>query len=346
MKSTPKGPTGPKGPKKPTPDFKTGTYIIPPTDDEEDHIDEKIRLSSDLVIASREMGDEEARYLVDAYYATQENRKRTDNQTRALEGEPHLLIEWLADKNRTLENQIGRALDGYTQAHPMGDWMRQIVGIGPVLSAGLLAHIYMGYWCAVCQGHGPEDCTKRQARKKWAPPPHDYQPVISLPTVGHIWQFAGIAGDGQKPWEKGSRRPFNATLKVICWKVGQSFMKLHNRDDCFYGKVYRTRKDYEIANNESGKLADFAAKCLPHFKPTTESYGWYKKGMLPPAHIDARARRYAVKLFLSHLHGEWHQRKFGIPAPLPYPIAFGGHAHIIHPPHQASQPKAAANAAD
>ena len=149
----------------PTPDFRTGTYVIP-ADDDSDHLDEKIRLTCDLVIASREMGDEEARYLVDAYYATQENRKRTDNQTRALEGEPHFLIEWLAEKNRTLENQIGRALDGYTQAHPMGDWMRQIVGIGPVLSAGLLAHIYMGYWCFVCQGHGEADCKKRQERKK------------------------------------------------------------------------------------------------------------------------------------------------------------------------------------
>jgi hypothetical protein len=308
--------------------------------DEDDHVDEKIQLSRDLVVASRSMGDEEARYLVDAYYMTQENRKRTDNQTRSLGDEPHALIGWLSEKNRTLENQVARALDNYTLSHPMGDWMRGIVGIGPVLSAGLLAHIYMGHWCVVCQGHNPADCQARQNRKKWPAPPHEYQPGISLPTVGHIWQFAGIAGDGQKPWEKGMKRPFNATLKVICWKVGQSFMKLSNKEACFYGHIYRQRKAYEVANNEGGRLAEQAARCLPHFKPTTESYGWYKKGMLPPAHIDARARRYAVKLFLSHLHGEWHQRKFGIPAPLPYPIAFGGHAHLIHPPqpHQPQTP--------
>lgn len=300
--------------------------------DSDDHVDEKIRLNRDLVIASRIMGDEEARYLVDAYYMTQENRKRTDNQTRALGTEPHFLIGWLAEKNRNLEHQIARALDEYTQSHPMGDWMRGIVGIGPVLSAGLLAHIYFGTWCAVCQGKTPDDCAARQVRKKWPAPPHDWQPCNSLPTVGHIWQFAGIAGDGQKPWEKGQKRPFNATLKVICWKAGQSFMKLSNNPKCFYGKIYRERKAYEIANNESGRLAHRAAESLPHFKPTTESYTWYKKGMLPPAHIDARARRYAVKLFLSHLHGEWHQRKFGIPAPLPYPIAFMGHAHLITPP--------------
>lgn len=272
---------------------------------DDEHLDEKIRLSRDLVTAARVMGSEEARYLVDAYYMTQENRKRTDNQVRALGEEPHFLIAWLADKNRTLEHQVARALDAYTQAHPMGDWMRDIVGIGPVLSAGLLAHIDMDH----------------------------------CPTVGHIWQFAGIAGSGQKPWEKGQKRPFNSTLKVICWKIGQSFMKLSNREDCFYGKVYRERKAYEVANNEAGRLAEAAGRSLPHFKRTTEAYKWYEKGMLPPAHIDARARRYAVKLFLSHLHGEWHERHYGRPAPLPYPIAFMGHAHIINAPNKAAQPK-------
>jgi hypothetical protein len=136
---------------------------------------------------------------------------------------------------------------------------------------------------------------------------------------------------GQKPWEKGSRRPFNAALKVLCWNTGQSFMKLSNRPDCYYGRVYRTRKEYEIANNEAGKFAPTAKALLPHFKSTTEAYKHYKEGRLPPAHIDARARRYAVKLFLSHLHGEWHLRKFGRPAPLPYPIAFMEHVHFIDP---------------
>src|SRR3974390_1663470 len=280
-------------------------------DEDVDHIDERIRLSRDLIVAAREMGDEEARYLVDAYYQTQENRKRTDNQVRSMGDEPGLLISWMAEKNWTLEQQISKALKEYTGGHPMGDWLRNIRGIGHVLSAGFLAHIDMAH----------------------------------CPTVGHIWSFAGIAGppqqivnrkavyrvtfkkplkhipapltlvdgreacpyypdgnayifmvdvgsddapqaekddsihgggvcyrmSGQKPWVKGERRPFNAQLKVLCWKTGQSFMKLSNRDDCYYGKVYRTRKDYEIANNEAGKLKDVAADCLPHFKTSTEA---------------------------------------------------------------------------
>jgi hypothetical protein len=42
------------------------------------------RLTKDLKEAAITLSDDEARFLVDAYYAMQENRKRTDNQVRAL----------------------------------------------------------------------------------------------------------------------------------------------------------------------------------------------------------------------------------------------------------------------
>jgi hypothetical protein len=209
--------------------------------------------------------------------------------------EPHAVISWLADQSSSLEKQIAGALDVYTQAHLMGSWMRSVYGIGPVLSAGLLAHI---------------DITK-------------------APTAGHIWQFAGIAGDNQRPWGKGEKRPFNAKLKTLCWKVGQSFMKFSNTPDCVYGHVYRERKAYEIQRNEAGELTAQAALKAEKVGKSTEAYKHYSVGRLPPGHIDARARRYAVKLFLSHLHGEWFRRHFGHEPPNPYPIAILGHAHMI-----------------
>jgi hypothetical protein len=310
----------------------------PDYDDEDlggEHVEEKIRLSRDLVNASRTMGSAEARYLVDLYYLTQEMRKRSDNQVRSLEGslEPHVLLDFFADKNFTMEKQIAKALDHYTQTHMMGDWLRNITGIGPVIAAGLLAHIYIGMWCAVCHGKDERDCARRQEDKKRKLQPHLFQPIESCPTVGHIWQFGGIAGDGQKPWEKGKRRPFNAEFKTLLWKAGISFMRFHNKPECYYGKLYQDRKFYEIGRNESGALAEQAARQLPHFRKETESYKWYVQGKLPPAHIDARARRYAVKMMLAHLHGEWWTRTHdGNPPPLPYPVAFLGHAHVVPPP--------------
>jgi hypothetical protein len=345
--------------------------------EDEDHLDERIRLTRDLIVAAREMGDEEARYLVDAYYQTQENRKRTDNQVRSMGDAPGFLISWMAEKNWTLECQLKRALGEYTEAHPMGDWMRNIRGIGPVLSAGFLAHINMDHsptvghiWqFAGIAGHRQQEEERKAAyhvtfKKAVDPnnPPEfclkgGYKAIPYYPDGSNAYVYQLTCGkeeaylpdeeaegvedieevrisyrnSGQKPWEKGMKRPFNAQLKVLCWKTGQSFMKLSNRADCYYGRVYRARKEYEIARNEAGLMKETAAAQLPHFGKSTQAYAHYASGKLPPAQIDARSRRYAVKLFLSHLHGEWHERKFGRPAPLPYPIAFMEHVHFIHP---------------
>jgi hypothetical protein len=261
------------------------------------------KMSRDLRTAAATLSDDEARYLVDAYYTMQDDRKRAYAQQRTLDGaipkaEPSAVIGWLAEQSETLENQIKNTLDRYTIAHPMGSWMRGVVGIGPVISAGLLAHI----------------------------------DIEKAPTVGHIWQCAGIAGDGQKPWEKGKLRPFNAKLKTLCWKAGQSFMKFSGRNDCYYGTVYRDRKALEVANNTAGLFAAQAAVKVAKVAKTTDAYKFYSIGQLPPAHVDARARRYAVKLFLAHLHDAWYRQHFGKAPPLPYPIAILGHAHHIKAP--------------
>lgn len=257
------------------------------------------RLSHDLRTAAATLSDDEARYLVDAYYIMQEDRKRAKAQERAhnASAEPSAVLSWLADQSSTLEKQITVALDRYTQAHVMGSWMRGVYGIGPVLSAGLLAHL---------GAQMPE-------------------------TVGHWWQFAGIAGDNQRPWEKGQKRPYNAKLKTLCWKIGESFVKMSGSDQCFYGALYRQRKDLETSRNTAGAFAAQAAQLLSHYKKTTEAYGHYAAGHLPPAHIHARARRYAVKIFLSHLHAEWYRTVNGREPPKPFAIAILGHAHEIKP---------------
>ena len=50
---------------------------------------------------------------------------------------------------------------------------------------------------------------------------------------------------------------------------------------------------------------------------TTDAYKAYSVGKLPPAHIHARAKRYAVKMFISHLHEIWYEVELGKPAPVP-----------------------------
>lgn len=258
------------------------------------------RLKRDIKEASIHMTPDEARFLVDAYYMMQEDRKRAHNQERSLSEsqEPNLVIQWLAEQSRLLENQIKRALDAYSASQPIGVWSREITGIGPVIAAGLMAHI---------------DITR-------------------APTVGHIWRYAGL--DPTSKWSKGEKRPWNAELKTLCWKIGESFVKVSGREDAFYGQVYLQRKEQEVRRNEALEFADQASKKLEDFKigKDTDAYKAYIQGKLPPAHIHARAKRYAVKLFLSHWHEVAYVDRYGQQPPLPYPIAHQAHAHKIPAP--------------
>jgi len=259
------------------------------------------RLTRDLSNAAGELGDDAARFLVDTYYSIQEERIRANNQIRALTeaGEPVDVLDWLAENAHTLEKQIKRALNRYALSRPAGQWAMAQIGVGPVLAAGLLAHI-------------------------------DFKRAV---TAGAVWRFAGL--DPSQKWEKGQRRPWNARLKVIAWKLGESFVKQAGREGCFYGHIYVERKALEQAKNEAGDYADQAEHILATRKigKTTDAYAHYAAGRLPPAQIHARAKRYAVKLFLSHLHEIGWRRELHKAPPVPYAVGALQHAHRIEPPN-------------
>ena len=257
------------------------------------------KLTRDLRKAAASMSAAEARFLVDNYYTMQQSRIRAAGQVRSMQTEPHETLEHLTTQSERLEEQTKSALAAYVEAHPVGKWLISIVGIGPVISAGLLAHI----------------------------------DIDKAPTVGHIWAFAGL--DPTRVWAKGQKRPHNSMLKVICWKAGESFVKNCNREGCFYGEIYKKRKEQETTKNDNGDFAAQAANILAthNYNKTTDAYKAYSQGKLPPAHVHARARRYAVKLFLAHLHEEMFLNRFGVAPPLPYPIQHLGHAHKIERPN-------------
>lgn len=261
------------------------------------------KLKRDIKNAGTTLSKEEARYLVDLYYQMQEYRKASDNQVRQLQKEdnkePHETLAFFANNFRTLERNIKSVLQVYAESKPIGQWMLSICGIGPVISAGLMANI---------------DITKVQ-------------------TAGQIQAFAGL--DPTREWHKGEKRPYNARLKTLCWKIGQCFIKVQNNEEDVYGKIFAIRKAYEIERNEKGELADQAKAKLERFniKKTTDAYKWYSQGKLPPAHINQRASRYAVKIFLSHLFSVWYEMEHKEKPPKPYAIAILNHAHEIPIPN-------------
>ena len=154
-----------------------------------------------------------------------------------------------------------RALDVYSNGLVIGRWARSQIGIGPIIAAGLAANI---------------DITR-------------------APTAGHIWRFAGL--DPTVQWKAGTKRPWNASLKRLCFLIGESFVKVSGNENAVYGLAYATRKQREIEKNERGEFADQAARSLVEkkWRDDTQAKKHYEAGKLPPARIHMRAKRWAVK---------------------------------------------------
>jgi hypothetical protein len=276
------------------------------------------KLTADLKKASRTLGRAEARFLTDAYYTMQENRIRTRHQVTTLaqpkdtekapDGEepgkrapePYDVLEWLFTQEDALEVQIRGTLNIYSLSNRPGIWARSIKGIGPVIAAGLLAHI----------------------------------DIRRAPTVGHIWRFAGL--DPTSVWGKGEKRPWNAALKRLCYLIGESFVKVCNRPDSLYGQLYKARKEWETERNSRQLYADQAKLALEtkSYSKDTDAFKWYSQGMLPPARIHARSHRRATKVFLSHLHEVMYWHEYGKLPPHPYVLDHvPGHVHSLEIPN-------------
>jgi hypothetical protein len=267
----------------------------------DDLIEVSRRLTRDLLQAAAIMDRAQVRFLVDNYYSMQKYRIATAAQLRSLaKGEPGRVLEWVNDETLRVEKAIRRALGAFSRQYRVGLWLTSICGIGDVISAGLLAHLDI-----------------RVAK-----------------TAGHFWRFAGL--DPTCVWTAGEKRPWNAALKTLCcFKLGESFVKVQGRAKDVYGKLYRLRKDDEIAANEQQKFAAAAEIKAKSVGKSTIAYENYSAGKLPPAHIHARARRYAVKIFISHLHSVMYEDYYGEKPPVPYVFAHcdGDHRHFIPIPN-------------
>lgn len=293
-----------------------------------------MRMNRDLRNASKTMTSNEARFLVNTYYQIQDYRKATGLQVNALEkdGKPHETISWFFAQHEFLEGQIRGALDAWSDVFPLGRWAKSIIGIGPVLASGLMAHI---------------DITK-------------------APTAGHIWSFAGL--DPTAVWKEKQKRPWNADLKLLCWKIGESFVKTSPRENDVYGHIWVQRKELEVARNIAGEFRELAGRALTGLREGKDSEAKYwNQGcltpaqflayyeatplerltyasknagppdsgvrMLTPGHIQSRSKRYATKLFLAHYHEVAYRFHYGVMPPKPYVFEHLGHVHKMEVPN-------------
>lgn len=256
------------------------------------------KASKEVILEASNLSNAAARFLVSNYYDQQDARKRADMQYRHLgeKGENELVatLTYTANVHALLEKQVSRQLKAFVESSAVGRWCLAQFGVGPVIAAGLIAHI----------------------------------DIEVAPTAGHVWRFAGQ--DPSCKWEKGEKRPFNPHLKQLCYHLGECAKRTSGSPESFYGAFYRRRKEMLVARNEAGHNAE---RAKAFFTKSAEVKKTLATGKLPAGNLDRQACNITAKLFLSHLHAVMFWDHFGKPPPKPFAMSILGHGHEIKIPH-------------
>ena len=213
------------------------------------------------------------RKIVASYYKIQEAKASIEN---LLKDEDDIeLVELMLDSLDSVDSIIKRPLTNYSTASVVGEWCINQYGLGPVLTAGIMSHI---------------DITKAN-------------------TAGALWRYAGFDPAAQD----SGKAAYNGELKNICWKIGLNFSKYANRSKCFYGHLYLQDRARRTDNNNSLMYADKAYELLDNASSKNKPhFDTLSLGKLPQDQIDAQARRFAVKIFLSHYHAVAYQAHYNL----------------------------------
>lgn len=253
--------------------------------------------NAEAILVANKLSNAEARFVVSDYYANQEARKRADMQLRHLGDKANQnnlpLLKYTADCNAEWERIILRALEKFAAASNIGRWILAQHGIGPVIAAGMLAHL---------------DIEKSD-------------------TAGGFWRFAGI--DPTCKWKKGEKRPYNAAVKQLCYHLGECAKRTWNSPNSVYGKLYHERKELLVKRNEAGHFAERAKIFKTNSAEVRKTLA---EGKLPAGNLDRQACNYAAKIFLSHLHAVMYWDRYKKAPPRPFAIQHLGHAHEIKIP--------------
>lgn len=245
------------------------------------------KLNNDLRKKAKLLTPEQARFLVDNFYIQQDNRIRVNNQIRSMEGEPNELLQWISDNNHMYERHIQNALNQYVNNHDIGKWLIAQYGIGPILAAGLMAHIDISKCQTVAQiwsyaGYNPKqkwlgtakvDAIYKENKDK---PFDELLGVLATARGSKASNLLNMVerkvGSDASEKEKiktlvaiSAQPPFNGELKKLCWKIGQSFVKQSGNEKAFYGQLYKQEKANLVQQNENGDFTQAAEDKLKEF---------------------------------------------------------------------------------
>lgn len=174
--------------------------------------------------------------------------------------------------------------------------------------------------------------------------------IERFPTISKLWKYAGLTPDTKR--QVGKKHGFNSNLKSMLYRLMRyGFLMQAERSE--YYKLYIRYKEQK---RESLKAQGIRVKSTPREKycPTCGENKELpsstrlcpqcgsplnkkeREGIIWAGHLDAMARRWTLKLFLSHY---WlvYRRAMGLPVRDPYPIG-RGHVTVIDPWEMCDRP--------
>lgn len=242
-------------------------------------------------------------------------------QGRLTEREAGILIEHVDKQLRDVEAGIKKDMAAALKNIPIyTQWFDKVKGAGVIISGGMIGEI---------------------------------ADISRFEHISNLWSWAGVGmHDGVADrLTKGQKATWNPHMKVLCWKLGQSLVMTGG----WFRDRYDEFKREEIRNNvpwivpvdkkvmKGLKFVDYVghSEYLYKIRPANITDDNIKKIIDEcnrigethvtvkriDAHVDNRARRKAVKLFLALMTIKWREIE-GLPVELPYSGQILGHAVI------------------
>lgn len=238
------------------------------------------------------------RNIVDSFYDIQRLRIATDNRLHKMERAEIVATEHY-DRLLTLSETLNREerllneyLDGWIKTQPIAsNWLLKQKGIGTIMASNLVAMIDIkrakhisSLWKYA--GLYPNAKLRRAKRE-------DKERITNelKAKLGREPERKEIENEWKK-YRETLKSPFNATLRMTCYKIGTQLLMAKNQD---YEPIYRSKKEEYLKREGMSKL-----------------------------HAELMARRYMVKMFLRDLWLRWRALE-NLPVSEPYPVAILGH---------------------
>jgi len=193
---------------------------------------------------------------------------------------------------------------------------KQMVGFG-----GLVGPVWE--WLVSIKGIGDHSAAKLLAQ---------FDDVGKFATVSKFWRFSGWGLDENKQIDrcrKGEKSPYNRRLKSECYLIAENFVR---HQTPIYVDIYYAEKDHQRRKHPDvictkcdgiGEQVGQKWRCSECKQANSN-----RALMFTPGHLDARAKRKMIKIFLQHLWVIWRESE-GLPVSEPYVQAVLGHTHII-----------------